>query len=106
MCCHSGWSEDVEFTTTEVDGGFQADLRIHCLPTDMRTTVFAGPLCASSREAVHGVSSIAYEAIMADPVLKEMHDAGCKITRSRDGWGDEKSSARWCTKPVRHATGR
>jgi len=41
---------EIDYKTQEVEGGYQAQLTIHCLPTDMATAVFAGPVCSSEKE--------------------------------------------------------
>merc|ERR1712224_1042872 len=76
---------EIDYKAQEVEGGWQAQLVVHCLPNAMRSAVFAGPVCNSEKEAIHGAATIGLQSIMADPQLKSLHDAGCRTARRAAG---------------------
>eukprot|EP00746_Dinoflagellata_sp_MGD_P125565 gnl/MRDRNA2_/MRDRNA2_60335_c0_seq1.p1 gnl/MRDRNA2_/MRDRNA2_60335_c0~~gnl/MRDRNA2_/MRDRNA2_60335_c0_seq1.p1 ORF type:complete len:695 (-),score=179.73 gnl/MRDRNA2_/MRDRNA2_60335_c0_seq1:330-2105(-) len=97
---------EIEYKTQQVEGGWQATLTMHCLPNALRESSFAGIVCETEKEAIHSAASIGMEAVMADDELKEMHDAGCRLTRKAQGIMTEAEQRRAEGKTSRRDKGK
>eukprot|EP00746_Dinoflagellata_sp_MGD_P003583 gnl/MRDRNA2_/MRDRNA2_106946_c0_seq1.p1 gnl/MRDRNA2_/MRDRNA2_106946_c0~~gnl/MRDRNA2_/MRDRNA2_106946_c0_seq1.p1 ORF type:complete len:338 (-),score=90.62 gnl/MRDRNA2_/MRDRNA2_106946_c0_seq1:37-951(-) len=64
----------VKYATHNVAGGKQTEVRIESLPNAMAEQVFVGDVFSSEKLAMNSAAGIAYDAIMDDEELKELHD--------------------------------
>jgi len=75
----------VQYVTSRVQGGFQVHATIPSLPNSMAQDAFAGEVCSTEKQAINSAASVALEAVMADPELKELHDRVREPKLGKDG---------------------
>lgn len=87
---------DIVFTTTQVQGGFQSTLTMPCMPDIWALQEWVGEVSLTRSEAENSVSGIALKAIKSDPNLMAKYAAPPKVRNWKgkgQGKGDKGSSS-------------
>lgn len=66
--------DDIQYSIQDVIGGKQCQVTVKCLPNGMSENTYAGEVCHTDKEAIESAALVTLNAIMDDPVLKDLHD--------------------------------
>jgi len=67
-------TEDIVWTTHEVDGGWQSTLTATCLPGRWKNISMVGEVCDDQTLAEHSAAVVGLKQLLEDPEMAHLHD--------------------------------